>query len=224
MPDEQNLNQDSNNLDDQNTQNQDAQNDQENTADKEVNQNKEVPSLGSKKTENNSEQKNNDVDDLFTAPENYDYKDVKLPDNMKLDVDLINKFNPLAKKLNLSQKGANEIMSLAVELIDKRSKDFQKFVEHTQKAKIAEYEDLLINDKEIGGNKLNDVLKTANIVYDKFVSDDVKKIFEQTGLNKHPSIIKMFLQFGKFCQEDKISISNNPPHVRTAEDWYPNMK
>lgn len=223
MPDEQNLNQDNSNLDNNNAQNHDTQTNQENVS-KEENQKNDAPSLGTPKAENNSEQKNNDVDDLFNAPENYDYKDVKLPENMKLDDDLINKFNPLAKKLNLSQKGANEIMSLAVELINKRSNDFQKFVEHTQNAKIAEYEDMLINDKEIGGNKLNSVLETANIAYDEFASDDVKQIFEQTGLNKHPSIVKMFHKFGKLCQEDKINISNNPSRTRTAEDWYPDMK
>ncbi len=172
--------------------------------------------------EENKKDEKTDVSDLFNAPENYDYKEVQLPENMKLDEDLIQKFNPIAKKLNLSQKGANEIMALAVELVQKRNEDYHKFAQHALDVKIAQYEDLLINDKEIGGNKLDETLKVANVAYEAFVPDDVKEIFANSGLNKHPSMVKMFLQFGKLCQEDRFTSGNtSTKEERPADILFP---
>lgn len=202
------------NAGEQNVNTQTKEDEQENTSQKEE---------GKTQTqEENKEDEKTDVSDLFNAPENYDYKEVKLPENMKLDEELLLKFNPIAKKLNLSQKGANEIMALAVELVQKRSEDFQKFTQHALDIKIAQYEDMLVNDKEIGGNKLDDTLKVANVAYEAFVPDDVKEIFANSGLNKHPSIVKMFLQFGKLCQEDKFtSGSASTKDERPADILFP---
>ena len=52
----------------------------------------------------------------FGRPEYYDYSDIELPENYDYDQDLLNEFNELAAKYNLSQKGANELMSMAVRL------------------------------------------------------------------------------------------------------------
>ena len=88
------------------------------------------------------------VNDLFNAPDTYDYKDVKLPENVQLDKDLIEKFNPIAKKLNLSQKGANELMALAVDLVSKRADEFMKNADNALQNQITKYENDLLNDTE----------------------------------------------------------------------------
>lgn len=169
------------------------------------------------------QKQDNTVSDLFNAPETYDYKDVVMPKDMKLDDEIINKFNPIAKELNLSQKGADKLMTLAVELVQRRTADFQNFAKETLNTTIAKYEQMLNDDKEIGGNKLDESLRVANVAYEAFADDEVKSLFEQTGLNKHPAMVKMFLKFGKLCQDDKLHLGSNPPKERTAADWYPDM-
>ena len=49
---------------------------------------------------------------FFGKPEKYDYSGIELPENYCYDENLLNEFNELAGKYNLSQKSANELMSL----------------------------------------------------------------------------------------------------------------
>lgn len=169
----------------------------------------------------NSKEENNKEDD--NAPENYDYSNVELPEGMELDKELTDEFSVAAKELNLSQKKADKFMAMGVKLSEKMKTKYTEAFKEAQENQIKAYETMLNTDKEIGGAKLNQALKDANIAYDAFVSEEAATVLAQTGLNKHPAVVKVFMKIGKELKNDTIRQAGDSRKERTADDWYPNM-
>lgn len=151
------------------------------------------------------------------APENYDFKDVQLPQGMTLDEDLLKEFTPLLKEDNLSQAQANRYMKLAVKLVVKQSNSMIEQIKQAQNASIAQYEQALNQDKEIyGGNKKQTdlYLDVADKGYN-FLSQETRDELGKYGLNFCPSLIKDMNRLGKLFQNDSIPQGNKP--VSTQE-------
>lgn len=151
------------------------------------------------------------------APENYDFKDVQLPQGMTLDEDLLKEFTPLLKEDNLSQAQANRYMKLAVKLVEKQSNSMIEQIKQAQNASIAQYEQALNQDKEIyGGNKKQTdlYLDVADKGYN-FLSQETRDELGKYGLNFCPSLIKDMNRLGKLFQNDSIPQGNKP--VSTQE-------
>jgi len=135
----------------------------------------------------------------------YDYKEV-LPEGMELNKDLTEKFNDIAGKYNMANKGANEVMALAVDL----AKQTQDGVLNAQfqaiEANKIKYIEAVKNDPEIGGAKFDENLRVANLAYSKFIQSDAEahNIFDKTGLGCHPAVIKMFYEVGMQMQNDTV--------------------
>lgn len=159
-----------------------------------------------------------------TVPESYDFKDVELPEGMELDKELTAEFSSAAKEMGLSQEKANKFMGMGVKLTSKIQEKFQEAMKDAQVNQIKAYKTMLNTDPEIGGANLKTTLTEANAAYEVFVSDDAANILSATGLNNHPAIVKMFRDIGRQVKSDTIRGGSNTQHVRTAEDWYPNMK
>jgi len=147
----------------------------------------------------------NSENDLFGKPENYDYNELKLPDGMTFDKNMTDKFNEYASKLNLSNKGASDLMTMAIELVkNERANALNSFVQAQNQTR-EEYKRLLNSDKEIGGAKLKESLDTANIAYNTFFNDEeLRGILASGGLNVHPKFIKALKSIGAQMKEDKI--------------------
>ena len=143
-------------------------------------------------------------DGYFGKPEYYDYSEIELPENYCYDEQLLGEFNELAAKYNLSQKGANQLMSLAVKLTQLNGDNFSKTMAEQQRQQINEYKNALITDREIGGANFERTMRTANTAYTQFADDDVKTLLQETGLNCHPKLIKMFYNIGKQMRNDSI--------------------
>ena len=161
----------------------------------------------------------------FGKPEFYDYSNFKLPENYGYDEALLNEFNELAGKYNLSQKGADELMSMAVKLAQLTSDNYSKTMAEQQRQKADSYKNALLTDGEIGGAKLNKSMVTANIAYSHFVEPEVQVLLQQTGLNCHPGIVKMFYKIGKQMQNDSVLGANiSVPQKESREDiLFPTM-
>ena len=143
-------------------------------------------------------------DGYFGKPEKYDYSLVELPENYCYDEALLGEFNDLAGKYNLSQKGANELMSMAVKLTKLMSSNYSTALAEQHKQKIDNYRQMLVTDSEIGGINLPKAMQAANIAYSEFANDDVQKLLAESGLNCHPQIVKMFYNIGKKMQNDTL--------------------
>jgi len=165
---------------------------------------------------------NNDVND--SAPETYDFKDVKLPDGMELDAELTGEFSSIAKEMKLSQAKADKFMGMGVKLSQKLQQNFENAIKEAQGNRIKEIKTMLNTDPEIGGANLKSTLLEANEAYKAFVSEEAANVLAETGLNNHPAIVKMFRDIGRQVKGDTIKGLGSPKHQRTAEDWYPSMK
>ncbi len=140
----------------------------------------------------------------FGKPDKYDYSGIELPENYCYDENLLNEFNALAGKYNLSQKSANELMSMAVKLTQLMGSNYSKTMAEQQRQQVEDYKHNLINDREIGGANFERTIKTANIAYSQFADNEVRNLLSQTGLNCHPKVVKMFYEIGKRMQNDSI--------------------
>lgn len=168
-----------------------------------------------------------DDNELFGKPEAYDYKDVKLPEGMALNEDMTKRFNEYADKLNLSQKGANDLMAMAVELTQKTQQQTVEAMGKFQAAKIEGYRQLLNSDKEVGGAHLKESIATANVAYDAFFPDEeLRTMLAEGGLNVHPKFIKALKAIGSQMKNDTIHTSGNPTGEKKAREdiLYPSMQ
>lgn len=158
-----------------------------------------------------------------TVPENYDFSAVQLPEGMEFDKDLTEEFAGIAKDMGLSQDKADKLMGMGVKLSSKLQENFEAAIKESQQNQIKAYKTMLNTDPEIGGANLQKVLTEANVAYDTFVSDEAASLLEQTGLNNHPAIVKVFREIGKQLKNDTIRGGKQNTHTRTAADWYPEM-
>ena len=154
----------------------------------------------------------------FGRPEYYDYSDIELPENYDYDQDLLNEFNELAAKYNLSQKGANELMSMAVRLTKLTGDNLSQAMAEQTRQQQESYRQMLNTDREIGGVRLLNTINTANIAYSEFADDEVQRILSETGLNCHPKFVKMFYKIGKRMQNDSVYGINSPAILKESRE------
>lgn len=180
---------------------------------------KNTDDAGKEKTDNtenkNTGKEKDGADDkgIYGAPDVYDYKDVKLPENLEYDKDMLKEFNALNKETNLSQAQANKYMEFGIKLAQKQGADLPNILEQVQQAKVAQFKQAMNTDAELGNGdkaKMNAYLDVADKGYVAFANDEVKAALADTGLNYHPAIIKMFHRLGELVGDDKIYSTKAP--------------
>ena len=176
--------------------------------------------------EGEGENKEDKENELFGKPEAYDYKNVQLPENMELDAEMTGKFNEYAAKLNLSQKGADDLMQMAVELTKQTQQQTVDAIGKLNEAKIEGYRQLLNTDKEVGGARLKESIATANLAYDAFFKDeDLRVMLAESGMTVHPKFIKALKSIGAQMKNDTIHTEGGAAaEKRERQDiLYPSM-
>ena len=176
-----------------------------------------ISSDESEKEDTNAEdEKVEEKADEDVAPETYDFTNVTKDTDIELDKELTDKFSTIAKEMNLSQAKADKFMGMAVELSEK----FKNAVVEAKENQLKTYATMLNNDKEIGGANLKQSLLDANVAYKEFVSEEAASLLAESGLNKHPAIVKVFMKIGKQLKDDTVHTSASAAKERTADDWY----
>lgn len=141
---------------------------------------------------------NADSDKDLGAPEKYE--DFTMPEGVVVNEQLMTSFQEVAKKHNLSQEAAQEIIdvqtkSLLAEM-EARETAFHETVEDWRKEVKA--------DKDIGGDKLDENLGLAKKALDTFGSDELRDTLKVTGLNNHLEFIRLLVKVGNAISEDKF--------------------
>ena len=165
------------------------------------------------------------LDDIYGSPEAYDYSITQLPEGMELDSEMVEKFNPIAKKFNLSNKSANELLNLAIQMQQKNLAGFRDAHLKLQDDERNSYKDLLQNDQELNlksSDEYGQYLSTASKGLKAFATDGFLELLKDKGLTHHPDFIKTFYNIGKLCQPNGMPIVNIPPVRKptTAEILY----
>jgi hypothetical protein len=157
---------------------------------------------------------------LYGAPEAYE---LALPENTVAPEGFFDAFNPIAKKYNLSQEGAQALLNdLATEIQPKmialRDSEIAAikagWVEQTK------------SDKEIGGIKFDENVTAAKRALATFSTPEFVQLLDETGVGNHPETIRLFLRLSKSMREDSVIAPDNNPGTTTREDrlkaLYPN--
>jgi hypothetical protein len=129
------------------------------------------------------------------APEKYEA--FKVPEGITLKADVLDKFQAVAKELNLSQDAAQKLV------------DFQtSAVKTAQEQNLADFKDLQKQwgdetRKELGANADKE-LSFAALARDKFApkGSELNEVLNDSGLANHKAIVKLFITLGKAIGED----------------------
>lgn len=138
-----------------------------------------------------------DTDQTETAPESYE--DFTLPEGVELNADLMDKFKPIAKELNLTQDQAQSLVSLQseAEAADAVAQEEAMEERHAEDLKESKA------DKEIGGAKFDESVALSVKALDHFASPELREwIAGAAGNNVH--VIKFLAKVGALVSEDMI--------------------
>lgn len=147
------------------------------------------------------------------------YTDFTVPEGVALDSGLLDEFKGLAAGMKLDQAQAQALTDMGVK-ITQNVLNVQAQALETQKAAwLAEVK----ADKEIGGDKLDENMTIAARAIKEFVPDDVKALFDKTGVGNHPGLVKAFVKIGALLKEDGVVTGGmKPGGDSSAKSMYPN--
>lgn len=160
------------------------------------------------------------------APEAY--ADFTLPEGVTLDPQLFEKAAPLLKAANLPQAKAQEFVDLAVEIAQAtRQREFDSHV-----ARLEGWKSEIVNDPEIGGQKLKASQGLWSKAIDTLAGGDVeeaaaiRQALNETGAGNRVALARAFTRLGKLVSEDRIR-RGDPVQSEAPKDAaskiYPNM-
>lgn len=131
-----------------------------------------------------------------SAPETY--APFKLPDDMQLDEGIMGEFSQLAKGANLPQDKAQAL----VELGAKMAKGFESAAQQSLADLKTQFATDLANDPKLGGEQLDANLAIAQRAINTYGSDELKSMLTESGLIKHPELVRFFHAVGQTVSED----------------------
>lgn len=126
-------------------------------------------------------------------PESGEYADYTLPDGAVADPELKAEFDPIVKELGLSQKGAQKLVEFKAKL-DQRQ--LQQWNDYQNSLTVAAK-----RDPEIGGQRYQPSLAAGRQVIAKFGNEEFKTMLRDTGVARHPEMIRFLSKVGKAIGE-----------------------
>lgn len=148
------------------------------------------------------------------APEAYEFK---MPDGIELDKSAADEFSAIAKEFKLTQDQAQKVAEVGAKMVQRQQEAHQ--------ANVQSWIEAVKNDKEIGGEKLNENLAIARKTIESFGTPELKDILNMTGLGNHPEIVKMAYKIGKAISEDGFvrGANSKPSSDDPAKKLFPSM-
>lgn len=153
-------------------------------------------------------------------PETYD---LKMPDDIELDAELVAEATPLFKDAGLSNDQANKLVPLAIKVQERLLKTQADNFE----ALSADWAKSAMADAEIGGRNWPQTEVLVAKALDTFgapAGSEFRKLLDQTRLGNHPEMIRMFRTIGEKLGEDDFVRSDKGTQTKPAREevMYPN--
>ncbi len=143
------------------------------------------------------------------SPEKFDWK---IEGDPAFVSTITGKFEPVARKLGLTNDEAHGVYGAFADVM-------RSNVEKMHKTWV----DALQQDKEIGGDKLEESLGLANSIVQKYGSDEFRDLLKG-GLRHNPALVKMLVKMAKDVGGDRLPrVSEQPPGRGKGSNWYPTM-
>jgi len=154
------------------------------------------------------------------APEKYEA--FTMPEGIEPDQAMLDKFEPLAKELNLNQEQAQKMIDLYNDNAVKANTEMQEAWTGTVEGWMTE----LKEDADFGGTHFDENVDIARKAMDKFGSPELRVALNETGMGNHPELVKFACRIGKLISEDKFLGGDGTPdggkEKTAAEKLYPN--
>ena len=128
------------------------------------------------------------------------YEDFKIPDEMKIDSEQLTQFHDIARKFNLTQESAQELVDMQVGF----SKDVLAKNVEIWKETTAGWLKESKADAEIGGQKYEESIEVSQRALKQFGTPALVELLETYGLGNHPEMIRFTSRVGAALGEDKI--------------------
>lgn len=140
------------------------------------------------------------------VPEKYE---LKLPEGSLLSESRVEKLTAIAKQKKLS----NEEAQALVESENESLREFASSQYEGLKKTSDQWLTAAKADKEIGGEKFNEVVEVAHRAVSHFSNGDqsIKEFLDKSGMGNKPEVIKFFYNIGKTLQPAKIIGSGVTP-------------
>lgn len=168
------------------------------------------------------------------APEKYEA--FKAPEGKEVSADLVTKFEPVARELNLNQEQAQKLVDLWNEQAGSVSERLDQMVMDQRNAWRAE----IAKDKTLGNgtDNLSDASKKSisdaiSAIGDEKAQTALKEALDQTGAGDHPKIVAAFVALGKLVGEGSVVKGGGPAKTgqnqpgkgapSAAQAMYPNL-
>jgi hypothetical protein len=153
------------------------------------------------------------------APEKYE--DFTVPEGFELDKDVATEFGTIAKKHNLTQSGAQELVDFYVN----KTKEAFEAPFNAYMDKRQEWRDQINSDSEIGGSKLNGVKVSIGKLIDSFgdakVAEAFREAMDYTGAGDNPAVVKGLYALAKRLTEGAAVRGNGPSPEGMREPGLP---
>lgn len=135
---------------------------------------------------------------LVGAPEKYD--DFVLPEGVEFDAEKLVAFQDKAKAMNLSQKGAQELVDMHLHTLNSIAEHQQEQWAETRR----EWRNATKADTEIGGVKLKANLGYVRNALNAFGNDSFISLMDNFGLGDHVEIVRFLTKVGKAVSEEGL--------------------
>lgn len=155
------------------------------------------------------------------VPEDGKYE-LKMPDGVEVDAELLAAVGPEFKELGLTQAQAQK---LADKFIEVQTARMGKQSE-TWAATVTGWVDQAKADKEIGGDKWNSTVASAQRAVSTLGTPELKEYFEASGGGNHPELIRFMAKVGAMIKEDNPASGNAAGKAQTdrVSTLYPDDK
>lgn len=165
-------------------------------------------SMISKAAEEGSKQKA-DNSEFVGSPEGYGVYTV--PEGIQVDVGMVTELNDLAKKMNLSQAGAQKLVDLQVKMTQKQGDtawaQFNEMKESWEKE----------TRQELGVN-YNSEMGLVRKTVQAFATPELLKLFDDTGIGNHKAMVAFMRKVGKTIAEDTAVAGSGAAGKRSSAE------
>lgn len=161
-----------------------------------------------------------ELKELHGAPEQYG--DFTMPDGVEVDKAKLEQISPVFKKLDLSQKGAQELVDF-----------YAKTVAETQSANAEAWKAVregwkaeLKTDKEIGGEKYDAQVGLAKKAVAHFGTRELQDYLDTYGGGDNPEVVRFLARVGSIITEDTVKFGKAAVQAAPADPaaaMYPSM-
>lgn len=148
---------------------------------------------------------------------------IKLPEGVKVDEKFMGDFTKVAKELGLKSDGAQKLVDLHLQFVDKLSKEFADNATKQQD----EWYQSLEKDPDIGGSKLKETAVSVHKAVEKFGGKEFREAVDEAGLGNWPPLVKFLHKVGLALKDDtagKEKGASTPANDEEAfiRELYPN--